>query len=231
MGADEVDAGRHPALRRTLRQPAVAALGGAPHGGLRRPADPDRHGRLHRPRTLSDVVELPALALVRRELVGQRGPHGVDGLVEQPPAVGERHVERLELALHVPGADAEDRAAARELVERGPRLGHGQRMAVREHVHVAQQPHPLGDGRQVRERGDRVPPRGAHGLGLGGGDGDVVAHGHVVEAGRLARLGHLHELGDARRRAPTAARRSCSAIWIGSCMPKATTAPSSFGEN
>ena len=65
------------------------------------------------------------------ELVGERGPHGVDGLVEQPPAVGERHAERVELALDVPGPDAEDRAAARELVERGPRLGDRERVPVR----------------------------------------------------------------------------------------------------
>ena len=86
---------------------------------------------LHGPRALADALELPALAVVRRELVGERGPHGVDGLVEQPPAVGERHAEGVELALHVPGADAEDRSPAGEPVERRPRLGHRERMAVR----------------------------------------------------------------------------------------------------
>ena len=48
-----------------------------------------------------------------------------------------------------------------------------------------------------------------------GGDGHVVAHGDVVEPGGLAGLGDLHELGRAGARAPTAARRSCSATGRG----------------
>ena len=98
---------------------------------------------------------------------------------------------------HVTGTDAEDGPAPREPVERGPRLGGQQRVPVREDVHVAEQPHALGRRCEVGERGDGVPPLVAHGLGLAGGDGHVVADGDVVEAGRFAGPRDLHELGRA----------------------------------
>ena len=186
-----------------LREPAVARApppGAWPAWTSRRPRSAAAAARAagagRGPRTASRAPWW------RRELVGQRGPHGVDGLVEQPAAVGERHLEGVELALHVPGADAEDRPPAGQRVERRPGLGHHERVAVRQHVDVAEQPDPLGDRGQVRQRGDGVPPRGAHRLRLGGRHRDVVAHGDVVEPGGLAGLGDLHQLGRAGRRLP-----------------------------
>ena len=45
-------------------------------------------------------------------------------------AFGERHAEHVELAFDVAGADADDRAAARERVERRERLGRLQRVLI-----------------------------------------------------------------------------------------------------
>ena len=68
--------------------------------------------------------------------VVERGPHDVDDLVGHAPALVERHAEERELAIEVPGPDAEDHPATRELVERHERLRGHERVAVRRDEHV-----------------------------------------------------------------------------------------------
>ena len=190
MGADEVDAGGHAALRRALRQPAVAALGGPPHGRLRRAAHPDRHGRPARAAdagpTSSNCQRSPwcdansSVSAARTASMASSSsrPRSAKGTSSASNSPSTWPVPTPRIARP---PDSWSSVAHALATASGCRYG--------QHVHVAEQSHPLGDRRQVRERGDRVPPRGAHRLGLGGGDGDVVAHGDVVEAGGLARLG------------------------------------------
>ena len=136
------------------------------------------------------------------------------------PRWRELEPEHLELALDVAGADAEDDPAARHRVERRERLRRDERVAERQHVDVAEQTRTVrGDAGEPPERRDGVPPRGAHGVGLLGRDGDVVAHGHVPEAGLVGRPGDRRQLVGAGARLPTARRRSWLWDWIGSCMP------------
>ena len=80
----------------------------------------------------------PDVLAVERPLVAPlAGPHaqaGLDGLLEQLEALGERRerqAEALGLLRVVPGADAEHRPAAREDVERRHDLGEQAGVAVR----------------------------------------------------------------------------------------------------
>ena len=119
--------------------------------------------------------------------------------------------EQLELALHVAGADAEDRPTARQLVEGEERLGRHQRVAVRQHVDVAHSWVRSVIAGQVAERRDRVPPRRAHRLvaGCRGWRRGRTRRRRRSRCGR--RPGRCRQLGRRRRRPPTPRRRSCSA--------------------
>ena len=140
---------------------------------------------------------------VAAELVGPGVADAVDGLVGEAAAVGERDAEDVELGLDVAGADAEDDAAAGELVEGGERLGRGERVAVGGDVDVA-------ESSRVRVVMPASQPRVAtvsyqavaHRLGPVGGDGDVVADGDVVEAGVVGGAGDGGELVAAGGRLP-----------------------------
>ena len=132
---------------------------------------------------LAQVGGRPAGTGKRRVVLGEGGAQGVDGLVEQPAPLGEGQVEQVELALHVAGADPHDDPPARHHVEGGEGLGHLERVAVGGDVDVAEEADVVGDASQPAQGGDGVPPLGAHGVGLLGGDGDVVTHPHVGEAG------------------------------------------------
>jgi hypothetical protein len=184
---DEVDdLGGH----RPLREPAVAPLGRPTEGRLRAAAHPDgRTARLDRPGALADLLADagPRRAVEVRVLVSEGGAEGVDRLVEQGAAAGEVEPEHLELRLDVPDADAHDDPPARDRIERGERLGHGERVAVRGDVDVAEQPGAAGDAGQPAEGRHGVPPGRAHGRGPVLGDGQVVAHGQVPEAGLVGR--------------------------------------------
>jgi hypothetical protein len=60
------------------------------------------------------------------------------------PRSSKGRPERLELAAHVPGADAHDHPTAADGVDGGERLGHLERVAVGGHVDVAHEAHALG---------------------------------------------------------------------------------------
>ena len=153
-----------PISRHALRQPAVAALGGAPQRGRRRAADPDRRPRpLHRARAQPDVAHRPGRPVVIGKLVGERRRHQR----RSPRRAGaprrrEVDAERLELGLEVAGADAEDDAPAGQRVERRERLRRDQRMAVRRDLDVRQQAHAARRRGEEAERRDRVVPDRRH---------------------------------------------------------------------
>ena len=77
-----------------------------------------------------------------RELLGEGGRDGVDGLVEPGPALVERRPEEVELLVDVPRAHPDDHAAPRQDVEGGELLGGAQRVALRGDVDVGHEPHP-----------------------------------------------------------------------------------------
>ena len=122
--ADGGDRCRHAHLRHALRQPAVAALGGAPQRRRGRAADPDRRPRLlHRPRPQADVVHRPGRPVVTRDT--RRGRRRRSRSIASSSSAPRRVKSTPSAAnsrLEVTRADAEDHAAARQRVERGERL-------------------------------------------------------------------------------------------------------------
>ena len=72
----------------------------------------------------------------------------VDRLVGDRAALRERNAERVELAFHVTGADAEQQATARQRVDRRERLRGLERMPVRRDVHVGHQARALACARR-----------------------------------------------------------------------------------
>ena len=142
------------------------------------------------------------------------------------PRSRERHAERVELAFDVAGADADDRAAARERVERRERLGGLQRVLVRGDEHVGHQARARASARRGSASvGDRVEPLRRHHLGGFARDRDVMAHRDVEEPGVVARL---RDARPCRRRcrlaAPTASTTRTDSACTGSCIPYASDA-------
>ena len=121
-------------------------------------------------------------------LVGAAPRDRVDRFVGDRTALGERDAERVELAFDVTGADADDRAAVRERVERRERLRGLQRVLVRRDVHVRHHAGAARACRDERERRDRVEPLRRHHLRRLARDRDVMAHRDVQEAGGRRRL-------------------------------------------
>ena len=120
------------------------------------------------------------------------GKH-VEHLVEEGVALGKVDAEGEELGLEVAHADAEHHAATRELVDRGRRLGEQERVAVRGHRQVSQEPEPGGHRGGEAETDERVerlvapvgePPRARH---------RMLRERQAVEARLLERAGDLVE--------------------------------------
>ena len=171
-------------------QPSPRSAGPA-EGGRRRAARPRSAGR--RPGGAGAAAR--SVPSPQPNSSDHAGPDAVDGLVGEAAALGEGDAEDVELGLDVAGADAEDDPAARELVEGGERLGRHQRVAVGGDVDVAQQPGaasvmPASQPSVATVSYQTVLMR----LGPVGGDGDVVAHGDVDEAGLVGRPGDRREL-------------------------------------
>jgi len=84
-------------------------------------------------------------------------------------------------------ADAEDQAAAAEIVEVGGHPGGQQGMPVGHDEHRGAQPDPAGDAGQPGQRGERLVERRRVLLRDVGRDRDVVGHHQQVEAEALHR--------------------------------------------
>ena len=212
--------------RRALRDPAVAACRDPAQRGLARSADPDRRARLlHRARPLPDVLEAPARAGVLRPLVGERDGDRVDRLVGDRAALGERHAERVELAFDVAGADADDRAAARERVERRERLGGLQRVLVRGDEHVrhharARRAAPRGT---ERRRSGRTTASTSSRRVRAGSRRDGTPRRRGTRRRRTPRATRDHVVDASTARAPTSTDVRTDSACTGSCIPYAST--------
>ena len=131
--------------------------------------------------------------------VGERTPHGLKRLVEPLPSSAEVDTEGIELRLHVPGTDPQNRPTTREMIEGAERLRRLQRMPIRRDPHDGQQMRVLRVSRQVRQGRDRVVPRRGHlRRVVVVGDGDVIAHADEVVAVLVGGLGDRDEIVDGR---------------------------------
>src|SRR5207248_2605295 len=123
--------------RRRERGPPVAALGDALARGRAVAADPDRWpGQRERAWVGGDAAGAEAPALEGDVVAGPDGLDHVEGLLEELVALGVVDAERGELALEVAGRRRQREAAARHEVERRPRLGDQEGVAVRQHHDV-----------------------------------------------------------------------------------------------
>ena len=198
---DALNRGPHTALRWPLRKPAVTQLGGAPHRRRRGSTHPDRRaaracrGRANPHRggriTLADKAE-PGVDVAG---IGglERRAHRNDRLLQRRATIIEVHAKRLELALHVAGAHAEDHSAAGERVQRCEALRHSQRMPVGGNVDVAEQPEVGAAGAKPSQRGHRVIPGGADVQVRG--HGNVIADRHVTQPGLIGGRCDTGQLG------------------------------------
>ena len=83
-----------------------------------------------------------------------------------------------------------------EVVQRGELLGRHQRVAVGQHVHMAQQPDPFGDTGEPSQGGEAVDPVGPHAADHRLGKGDVIAHADIGVPVGVTGLGDAGHLGD-----------------------------------
>ena len=134
--------------------PQVGVRGGRPQRLARpRPTDEDRQPRLDRTRPAERIGHLVEPALVGHGLAVEQPADEPDRLVEPvealPEPAAEIDAERVVLPLEPAAAEAEDRATARDVVERRGEL-RGQ-ARVPERVGTDQQ----AESDAFRERGDR----------------------------------------------------------------------------
>ena len=189
-------------LRQTHRDVAVADTTRALPRRLARPANPDRQLALGL-RRHTDIGVGEELAFMAHIGVSERPPNGLERLVEPLPSGAEVDTEGIELRLHVPGTDPQDRPPTREMIEGAERLRRLQRMAVRRDPHDGQQMGVLRMSSQVREGRDRVVPRRGHLRRIVVvGNGDVIAHADEVVAVLVGGLGDRDEIVDGRRVLP-----------------------------
>ena len=186
-----------------LGQPAVAERCRAPDGRRRRAADPDgRAWGLHRARPQAEVAGRPARAGQLGELVGEASGQRGDRLVGVAAPRREITGDRLVLLGDVAGAYADDDAAAREQIDGRELFGRPQRVSLCQHQDVGEQTRPRGQSRQPGQRGGRVVPGRAHGVGQTPRDGRVVADADVEAARVVGGTGHRGQLVGPRLRLP-----------------------------
>ena len=123
-------------VHRARRVPGVGALGDDPQRLLAAAAaDEDRQVGLDRSRFAQRVVHRVARSLVGHALAVEQSAHQHDGLVQPAEpltrARAEVDAEGVVLALEPGAADAEHRAAGRDVVERRGELGGDTRVAER----------------------------------------------------------------------------------------------------
>ena len=80
----------------------------------------------------------------------------LDRFIEERVALLEVDAQRLVLAADVAGGDGEREPSVGQRVECRRRLGHQERIAVRQHEDVGDQAQPVRDGGTEREGGERV---------------------------------------------------------------------------
>ena len=144
-GRDLVEQQVEPLLRRAPDQ--LEATG--PH--------PQRRMRLlHGARLDDDVVEVPALAVVREAVAGGPGlAQERQGLVEALGRLLDGDAEARELRRAVALADAEIEAAVGQQIQRGDLLGQQHGVVPGQHHHRGAQPYALGAAGKVAQEIER----------------------------------------------------------------------------
>src|SRR5581483_3472004 len=143
-----------------VREPSVPVPPGTPLGGPALTTHPDRDARsLERLREERDVLEAMVLPLEGAPVVVPQGVEQSQLLVRPLEALREGDLQRFELLHHPAGADAENEAAARQMVDRGDGLGPVERGPVGEHEHAHAEPDASRAAREVREAGERLEER------------------------------------------------------------------------
>ena len=184
----------------------VPEAGDATEGGGTGASDPEwRIGLLARLRKAADIVEAEELTGVLGAFVGPAALHGPERLVAPRPPTLEGDTEDLDLLAQPAHARADDDAAAREVIEGGQGLGEDHGVAVREHEDGGAEAHPLRDGGDEGERGQRLE-EGARGRNgeharaarvrclLLEGQGHVVGDEDRLEAEPLRLRGHPEKI-------------------------------------
>ena len=173
------------------RAPAVAAVGDPLTGPPAVAADPDgRMGSAHRSRVGRDAAGVEVAALEGHVVAGPDRLQHVERLVEQLVALGVVDAERRELSLQVAGADGQREAAAGQHVERGGCLGDHERVAIRQHDDVRDQPQRGGVGGREAEGDERVEGVVAATVEPALRGRGVVGEPEAVEPRRLRGRGH-----------------------------------------
>ena len=123
-------------------------------------ADHDRHaGFLDRLRIRFDGVPAIEASVEGLRRVGPQRPDRAHGFLGARGALAERYADHGELFREPADSDAEDRAAAREHVERRELLRDVDRVALRQDHDARGEPHALADRGGVGERDDRIGDR------------------------------------------------------------------------
>ena len=145
--------------------------------------DPDRH--VARLRVHADLLGGVAGALEAVPIGAPHAAHRLERLVEELVAPLEVDAERAVLAAQVAGCHRQREPTAREHVDGGGRLRDEERVAVRQHDDVGDQPDALGHRGDVGERGERVERVVAARVEPLVGRRRVVGERDAVEARRL----------------------------------------------
>ena len=172
MRPDVLDAGREPARRDEVRQPAVTEPSRSPLRSLASSSDEDRRaagpGRAGRD---LDTVEAVEASGERRGPRSEERTQGRDALVGTQSALRPVDARRLEvLRPFAADADTEQQPPVRQVVERARLLRHEARVAQRQQHDARTEQQALCDGGERRQRDPEVEDRVVEGEVLAGPD-------------------------------------------------------------
>ncbi len=144
--------------------------------------------------------------MVRRPRLRQGGAQRAHRVVGARAAIVERHAEEVELLAQRPDADTDDRATARDHVERAVPLGDREWVVVAEHENVGREPDRVRDRAECTERRERIEVTAAAHFGDVDGHGDVLAARAVVVTEPVGLLHDRDDVGERRRLLPLRVR-------------------------
>ncbi len=148
-----------------------------------------------RPRMGSDPLGAEMPALIGEVVGGPDTPDHLERFLEQCGTFVEVHAQCGELPLEVAHTDTEREPAVGQQIQCRARLGHHERIAVRQHDDVRDQPKRRGPRRGVAHRDERVHRVVSAGLQPSLRRRRMIGEPEAVEPGRF---GRRRDGGDAR---------------------------------